>query len=447
MTERLLESVKEALEHINKRKLKGDVFGIRKRNISYSIKKGEISDCSEYEDYGLGIRVIKDGKLGFGYCTPGKEEKGVKRASELSKISQHLDIELPCDEKLLNINNYDKKIVDSSEEGKGAEFTQQVIDGAKNVSNDIIPTRGSLTIDVESKILGNTEGILLNEDRTAIYTGVLATIPREKASLTASESRFSRKLDMDFEDVGLSASKKVDSLRQKEELPKGKIPVMINQDALAMLLWFGIVPAINGENIRKGKSVYEDKKGEKVASKHIQLKDNPTKDWGPGSSSFDDEGIMSREVSIIENGILSGFIYDLKEAVKSDTESTGNGMRADFKSPPEISDRNIVLRGKGADKDNLMPQKGILVDGVMGAHTLNPASGDFSVVANPTWLIEDGEVKGRVEGAMFSGNLPETLETIDLAKDYKKSSIGIGSRAIKVDLPSARFNDVTVSGK
>ncbi len=447
MNDKLVESVKEALELLDKKNLDGDVFGIKERNISYSIEKGELSESSEYEDLGLGIRIIKDGKIGFGYCTPGREEEGVRKAEDLSSISQKIDLELPEEGETPEPKTYDKKVEESSSKGEGAEFTQQVIDGAKDFKDDIIPTRGGLSISIGSKVLGNTRGVFLKQKNSAVSTGVLATIPGDETSINASESRFSRKMDLDFTDIGKAAAEKVDSLREGSELPEGEVPVVINPDAFGMLMWFGIVPAINGENIRKGKSVYEGKKGEIVASEKLVMKDDPTMDWGVGSGPFDDEGVPSREVPIIEDGTLTHFIYDLREAVKSDTKSTGNGLRGGFKNPPEISDRNIILRGEGKKKERLLPDKGILVDGVMGAHTLNPASGDFSVVGTPAWLVEDGEIKGKVEGAMISGNLPNALETIELADDYKKAYSSIGSREIKMDLPSARFNDVTVSGK
>ena len=445
MNEKLVDSVKETLELIEKKNLEGDVYGLKEKNISYSIKKGELADSSEYEDMGLGIRIKKDGKIGFGYCTPGEEEKGVRIAEELSKISPKLELRLPKEDDTPEPRTFDEDIFESSSEG--AELTQKVIDGAKSVKDDIIPTRGSLGISASMKVLGNTNNVLLKEKSTSVSAGVLTTIHGDKTSINASESRSSRKMDLDFIDIGKTAAEKVDSLREKSELPKGKIPVMMNPDAFAMLMWFGIVPAINGENIRKGKSVYEGRKGDKVASENFNMKDDPTKDWGIGSGRFDDEGVPSREVQIIKDGFLNSFIYDLKEAEKSDTESTANGLRGGFKNPPDISDRNIVLRGKNIDREKLLPDKGILVDGVMGAHTLNPASGDFSVVATPAWLVDDGEIKGKVEGAMVSGNLPEVLETIELADDHKKVYESIGSREIKMDLPSAKLNDVTISGK
>ncbi|MGM0511028.1 MAG: PmbA/TldA family metallopeptidase, partial [Thermoplasmatota archaeon] len=72
MSEKITESVKKALELIKKKNLQGEVFGIDQRKIQYDIEKGEVSNSSEYQDFGLGIRVLKDSRVGFGYCVPGK---------------------------------------------------------------------------------------------------------------------------------------------------------------------------------------------------------------------------------------------------------------------------------------------------------------------------------------------------------------------------------------
>ena len=447
MNEKLVESAKEIIEQLNKKGLDGDVFGVNCRNVEYGIKKGELTDSSEYDDVGLGIRVLKDGKLGFGFCTPGYEEKGVKQAVEFSKVSQKIDLEFPEEEQVKKIKTFDGKIEDVISKGKGADFTQELIDGCVSYGEDIIPTMGGVEIYVGDEIVANTNGVFLEKSRTAMLGSVMATIPGEKTSITASEKEVSRKCDIDFKSVGERSAEKVDSMRDQVTLPDGDIPVMLESPSLNQLLGFGLIPSFNGENVRKGKSVYTDKLGDEVAHSHLNLKDDPTQDWGIGSSPFDDEGVVSRPLEFISDGILKGFMYDLKEAHKSGTESTGNALRANFKSPPDISERNLVLRGKDTPRDELIPEGGILVDDIMGAHTANPSSGDFSIVATPVWLIEDGEKKGRIEGVMLSGNLPELLKTIQLADDYKKTYMSLGGRSLKLDTPSARIDDVVVSGK
>ncbi|MFW5928490.1 MAG: metallopeptidase TldD-related protein, partial [Thermoplasmatota archaeon] len=229
--------------------------------------------------------------------------------------------------------------------------------------------------------------------------------------------------------------------------PDGDIPVIISPDAVSQVMHFSLIPSFNGENVRKGKSFYEGRLGEKVAHYDFNLVDDPTLDWGIGSGEFDDEGVSSRKVDLISDGTLKNFLYDLKEASKSETESTGNGMRAGFKSPPQIMHRNLVVRGEDKSVESLYPDKGIYVDGVMGAHTANSASGDFSVVANPVWLIDDGEKQGRIDGVMISGNFADLIESIELADDYKKTYLSLGGSSFKMELPTARLNDITVSGK
>lgn len=443
----IVESVKEVVEQINKRGLKGDVFGLHKRQIDYSIMKGEITDSSENEDFGLGIRVIKDGRIGFGYCVPGKEEAGVKRALSLSPISQKIDIALPDGTSTPSVKKYDEELEDAMMGGQGAEFTQQLIDGVSSVKNDITATRGDMGASITRSAVANTNGLLFEETGSGIYGSTTATIQGEETSQTASELDVSRRLDVNFSDIGHEAGRKVDSMRDTAELTDMDVPVIMDQKAMGMLIYFGLLQGFNGENVRKGKSVFKGELGEEIAKESISLVDDPTKDWGVGSGGFDDEGVPSSKVPMIEDGVLKNFMYDLKEAEKSGVESTGHGLRPSFKSPPGISDRNMILKGEGLKRNELFQGEAIFVDGVMGAHTANAVSGDFSVVANPVWLVEDGEKKGRLDGIMVSGNLTEVIKDFKLADDLEKFYMTLGGMELKMELPTARLESVTVSGK
>ncbi len=447
MSEKITESVKKALEVINKKDLQGDVFGVDQRKVQYDIEKGEVSNSSEFQDFGLGVRVLKESRVGFGYCVPGDEEKAVKRAEELSKLSPKTDITFPEESDVPSVKTYDDDIYEIVEESRGAELSQMMIDGASDVADDILPARGGLVISIVDQTLGNSNGLFLEDKGTFIMGGINSNIAIGETSLTSSQSEESRKFEMDFKEIGRKSGKKVDSLREDEELPEGDIPVVMSQDALAQLMFFSHTPSFNGENVRKGKSFYEGMLGEKVAHDKFNLMDDPTVDWGIGSGEFDDEGVASSKLELISNGKLKNFFYDLKEASKSDTKSTGNGIRPGFKSPPQITHRNLVLRGEGKSAESLYPEKGIYVDGVMGAHTANSASGDFSVVANPVWLIDGKEKQGRIDGVMISGNFSDLIKSIELGDDYKKSYLSLGGASLKMDIPTARLNDITVSGK
>ena len=447
MNEDLGEYVKTAVRELEKCKSEGDVYGIAVRTITYTILKGELSDSCEFEDSGLGIRAVNNRRVGFGYCAPGAQEDGVKKARDLSIVSPEQVIPFPSAAPLPTVAVFDKKVVNEANEGKGAEFVQQVIDGAVSVKRDIIPTGGQVSLVIRSRVVANTQGLFFQEDETVVFCAVAATIQGEKTLLSAVEMECSRKDEIDFEAVGVRAAEKVHALREKSRSAPGVYPVVLSPHAWAQLLWFAVIPAFLGENVRKGKSAYGEKVGSPVASTSLCITDDPTTDWGLGSGAFDDEGVASARVPLLTNGVVKNFLYDLKESKKSRTASTANGMRTGVKAPPETKDRNIVVRGTGCAADTLIEGDSIYVDNVMGAHTANAVNGDFGVVAHPAWLVKKGEMQGRLDGVMISGNLLEILQEIELGDDYKRLMFSLGGQKLfSMDLPTARFNTVTVSG-
>lgn len=443
-TERIVESVKRSLEILHRGGARGDVFALDDRSVSFEIRKGEVTDAVRNGNRGIGIRVLEDGGIGFGYTVPGREEKGVKKAVELSPLSEEFKIDLPKTEETPEVKTYQTEIDEKVRNAEGIELASQCIDGCVSVSGDISPTRGEVSFSVESRILGNTEGAFLERESTFMNVSVSATLAGKRTSLSASQSESSRRNDLDAREVGRTAGEKVDSMRERAAYEGGRRPVVLSPDCLAQLLYFSFVSALYGENVRKGRSVYEGKLGERVASRNLEVFEDPTLDWGLGSGSFDDEGVGSRRIPIVsDGGVLQNFLYDLKEAGRSGAQSTSDGVRRNFMSPPETSARNFVLKGGEEDIDEILQSGSILVDNVMGAHTANPVSGEFSVVINPGWVMDDGEKRGRLDGAMISGNLPELLKDIELGKDYKKISLGTGS----IESPPALLKGVTVSGR
>lgn len=447
MNTKIVESVKEALKYIKREKCEGDIYGIRKKTIRYATMKGEIADSSEYEDIGLGIRVLKNKRVGFGYCVQGEEKKGVRRAIESSKFSPEIEIPLPTTERISEVKKFDQKVIDKFSDGKGVEFVQIAIDGVKSLKKDIIPTRGELMVVTGVRIVGNTNEVFLKENSTLIYCEIEATISRETGSLTAPEVRSTRRFDIDFYQLGVDAAEKVDSMRELFPDESSDLPVIIAPEALAQLLGYALLPAFYGENVRSGRSRYTEKLGERIAPEKLSIIDNPCADWGIGSGGFDDEGVTSSETPLLLGGVVKNFLYDLKESAKSNTRSTGNGMRRNFKTAPGTAHRNILVKGERQDKNTLFHDDAIYVDTILGVGTSNPLSGDFSVTADPAWLVQNGEKKGRLDGIMISGNFPEVLNGMELGNDYKKTYFAVGRYKVIVELPTTRLENASVSGK
>jgi PmbA protein len=126
---------------------------------------------------------------------------------------------------------------------------------------------------------------------------------------------------------------------------------------------------------------------------------------------------------VIEKGVLRNFIYDNYTAKKEGKESTGNGARPGYLFTPGVDSTNFhVLPGKNSAEELVRQARdGLLVYSVQGAHSSNPTSGEFSVVASPAWKIKNGEVAYASKGAMVAGNIFQMLMNVsELASNERK---------------------------
>ena len=152
--------------------------------------------------------------------------------------------------------------------------------------------------------------------------------------------------------------------------------------------------------------------GSVIANEKLSLTDDGILPGGMGTASTDDEGTPSRKNELVKNGELASFIYDCYTAGKEKRESTGNAVRGSFTSTPSISIRNLVVDHSRSDITG-ETRDGVIINSVIGAHTANPISGDFSVEARNSFLIKDGEIGSPIKSMMISGNIFELLKNID----------------------------------
>jgi PmbA protein len=145
------------------------------------------------------------------------------------------------------------------------------------------------------------------------------------------------------------------------------------------------------------------------------------------SSPFDGEGVRTQETILIEEGILQGFLHNSYTAAKEGVSSTGNGIRGSFKGTPEVGTTNFYIKPGSITQEELIKDisKGLYVTEVMGIHTANPISGDFSVGAAGL-LIENGVLTTPVRGIAIAGNIIELLESVDLAANDLTFFVGRG---------------------
>ena len=183
------------------------------------------------------------------------------------------------------------------------------------------------------------------------------------------------------------------------------------------------------------------KEGKKVASPLVRIIDHGALPGQVGSSPFDSEGVPTGETVLVQDGELLGFLHNLYTASKLGVVSTGNAVRSSFKSTPEVGATNFYFDKGTVSREELIGEikRGLYVTEVMGLHTANPISGDFSLGASGL-LIENGELTTPVKGVAIAGNLQGLLLGIDAVADDLTFYVGQGA-------PTVRVQGLMISGK
>ena len=409
-----------------------------------------IDDCvetlKEAEEIGLGLRVINKGRLGFAYTSDLSAlavEEVVADAVSISKytaadennVLPQAEVDYP------DLQIYDREIPDTPLEDKIrlAADTEQIAKGVDSRIT-IVERAGyeenqfcSLIInsnDLYAYSKGNSSGIyivLVAEDEKDAQSGFSAMVRKQINQLKP-------------ELVGLEAAQRALRSLNARRIKSERLPCILEQGVVASFMGM-LAQMVNAEAVQKGKSLFATQRGQLVAQRNFTLIDDGTYEGGIGSFPFDGEGVAARKNSVIKNGLLQEFIYDTYTAKKAGRESTGNGQRGSFRSLPSVGTTNFVIQPGEQSPEELIKEiaKGFYITGVMGMHTANPISGDFSVGASGL-MIENGELTYPVRGVTIAGNMLEFLKDIDeIGNDLRF----FGARAA----PTMRLKSLSISGE
>ena len=236
--------------------------------------------------------------------------------------------------------------------------------------------------------------------------------------------------------------------------PAGKMTVVLGPGWPGILLHEAVGHGLEGDFNRKGSSAFSGRIGERVAAPGVTVIDNGTLPDRRGSLTVDDEGTPTGETVLIENGILQGYLQDRQNARLMGTQSTGNGRRESFASPPLPRMTNTyMLAGKHDPEEILRSVKKGIYAVNFGGGQVDITSGKFVFSMSEAYLIEDGRPTQPIKGATLIGNGPDVLLRIamignDLALDPGVGSCGKEGQSVPVGvgLPTLRLDDITVGG-
>ncbi|HOI40969.1 MAG TPA: TldD/PmbA family protein [Methanobacterium sp.] len=403
----------QALDYALKNADQAEIYLEITENVDATIQNDQVDFAKEAYSMGIGIRVINDNRMGFAYTTQKDKlletvDKAVSNANA-NLADENLSFAPKSD--YPNIKEiYDRKIEVMDLE-ESIELGKSMIDTVLDKKCE--PTSGGVSAGCSRIIITNSEGAFCEDIATYISSFIAVNVSDGEGVSTASESDSSRKMDIDPEKIAHKACELALNSRGGKNIETGDTKVLLDYHATSGLI-SNFSQAINGDNVQRGRSIYADMMGKKVSSSSLCIYDDGTIKGGLNSSRADGEGTASQKTVIVGDGILRNFLYDLKTAKKGNTNSTGNGMRSSFSDMPEVGLSNLIF-----DFKNFEPlsdiNDGIFVTDVLGAHTANPISGDFSVEAMNAFKIEKGKLAYPVKKAMLSGNIFDILKEANAA--------------------------------
>jgi len=421
-----------------------------------NIERGQIARSSRIIDKGLGIRAIVNRAVGFSYTNilekkAAIEETVLKALSSAKASKPDKDWHnLPAKKTFPSVENtYDKKIVELHAEDL-VKIASLMLNAAEKTDKRVFPVEGRAGASYLVRAIANSNGIASSDYGTLIGCS-LETLIHEGGEVTpvCFEYNAERNYNIDPEWVGREAARLAVSALKARRIETKNTNIIFTQIALQQLLYFTLINAVKADYVQRNQSAFKGKIGEKVASEIVTIYDDGLFKGGIRTQKFDGEGVPQQKTLIIEKGVLRNFIYDNYTAKKEGRESTGNATRAGYAATPNVEATNFhLLVGKTSPEEIINEvDDGLIVYYLQGAHSSNPASGEFSAVATPAWKIEKGKVTYAAKGAMVAGNIFQVLTNISaLANNERKGVGGLGDSGQLV-APWVLVENVKVIGK
>lgn len=420
-------------------------------NTSVAIERGQIAKNMRKKGQGLGIRAVYKKAVGFSYTNILDDNSVTETAIEAFQSAKGSKADkdwtgFPTPKKYsATKDTYDKRLAGISS-NELVNIASDMLNEVASYDKRVLAAFGTVETHLSSRVVVNSYGLEAFDKGTSIECS-LGTVARQANEVTpiCMEFNAERVYKIDSRWVGKEAAKRAVSALKARKIDSGDFTVIFGHIALLELLYFTFMNSVKADRVQREQSALKGKIGQKVASDLITIRDDGLMANGLQTWRFDDEGVPRRKTPILEKGVLRHYLYDCHTAKKDGIESTGNALRGGptpYLSTPIIETTNFTINSGNKSPDNLIEEidNGVIVYGLQGAHSSNPSTGEFSVVATPAWKIEDGEIAYAIKAAMLAGTIFDILN--------KVSALGNNTRKIQqIVTPWVCAENVKVVGK
>jgi len=397
----------------NRRADAAEVFGEEADRTVVEFRGGKLHSQETRLTRGYGLRVIKDGKIGFCSSTdPDRINELTDAALDTSVLGKPAQFEFPEAEKGPEVKVFDNRVMLVSVR-RMVNWGKNLIDimhaRVPDVKLDLTFTRTYREIKVK-----NSSGLDVGFERAEFDLWITGLLVDGGLVWIPDYVNLSNGHPLQFEPLADRLERQAKVAKQKAKLTSGTYPVIVMPTALPSML-VALKFGVNGKQREKGTSPLIGKEDEKILDENLTILDNPLHSFGLASSPFDGEGVARHRNVLFDKGVFKGFLFDLATAAACKCECTASARRGYSRPPvPDITNFEITSGKNDFEKLVQETKEGLLVYEFLGGGQSNIMAGDINLNVTSGFKIEGGEIVGRVKDVMVTGNLYKMLEKVEV---------------------------------
>jgi TldD protein len=436
-----------------------EVFVEDRSSSSIFLDDRKVEELSSGRDRGAGIRVVVGETTGFAH-TADLSEAGLLSAAEAAAAVAR-EGGGGVQEVALSRQQSQRRQVATApntvSKSDKVELLLRADEASRSAGAAVVQVSAGYGDSRRRILVANSEGLLADDDRVRTRFFVTCVASGDGGMQTGSESiaytlGFDMFADHPVEEAAEKAARRAITKLKARPAPSGVLPVVLKRGSGGFLFHEACGHGLEADHILKDSSVYTGRVGQLVASPGVTLVDDGT--FGPnwGTLVIDDEGRPTQRNVLIQDGVLTDYMWDYLRARKEGRASSGNGRRQSYEDLPMVRMTNTYLLAGEEDPDEILGQtpNGIYV-AQLGGGQVNTATGDFVFGMTEAYLIENGQITEPLRNANLIGNGPDVLSKIDaIGNDFEMSPGTCGKDgqnvAVGCGQPTLRVTGITIGG-
>ena len=438
-----------------------EVYAEDKRSTSAGLDDGRVEQVTSGRDRGAGIRVISGDTTGFAY-TSDLSEAGLSSAASIAAAAASRGGGGVRSVGLVRSERHRPNTVvhapDTIEKARKVELLERVNEAARAYGPEIVQVAAGYGDSSKRVLVANTDGVFADDEIVRTLLRVNAVANGDGGMQTGYQSMghtvgFEIFDTVDVEEMAREAARQAITKLAARPSPSGSMPVVIKHGTGGVLFHEACGHGLEADHIQKGASVYAGKVGQQVANPMVTLVDDGTMPGEWGTLGIDDEGQRTQRNVLIEDGVLTDYMWDFLRSRKDGRPQSGNGRRQSYQHLPMVRMTNTFVMNGPDDPDDIVAStdRGVYV-AKLGGGSVNTASGDFVFGMTEAYLIEGGKITEPLRDGNLIGNGPKVLRDIDmLANDFSMGSPGTCGKdgqgvPVGDGQPTLRVKALTVGG-